>query len=316
MATKKRKSTGLVQCKKSHNHLVCWIPLGNKKRLTVFELWFVPKKQNNHRPYLVRLRGLLLATIVLVGIHSLHSFITTGSPKILGYATDISSQNVTSDINRARTDNNVQPLQENSILNEAARLKANDMLQNDYWAHNSPDGVQPWRWFQEAGYAYQHAGENLAKDFRSSGSVTDAWLHSSSHRENMLAKKYTEVGIAVVNGTLGGEQTTLVVALFGTPRQTTSDAAPATITTTAAATSGTNIFKNPAQIRVLAHPISILTLTVLLLIFVVSLLTHWHYIKLPKKVRKSWYKHHSFYTACISLLTLGYITFILTAGTI
>jgi hypothetical protein len=68
-----------------------------------------------------------------------------------------------------------------------------------------------------AGYQYEYAGENLAKNFLFSDGVVTAWMNSPTHRDNILKREYTEVGYAIVNGTLNGEQTTLVVQMFGKP---------------------------------------------------------------------------------------------------
>ena len=43
-------------------------------------------------------------------------------------------------------------LRENQKLKESACLKAHDMIDNNYWAHISPDGIEPWYWFDRAGY--------------------------------------------------------------------------------------------------------------------------------------------------------------------
>ena len=90
------------------------------------------------------------------------------------------------------------------------------MLNKGYWAHFAPDGTSPWSFFTKFGYKYKYAGENLARDFSNPGSVVNAWMASSSHRENLLSPKYKEIGIAVVEGKLNGVDTTLVVQLFGT----------------------------------------------------------------------------------------------------
>lgn len=42
-------------------------------------------------------------------------------------------------------------------------------------------------------------------------------MNSPTHKENIINPKYKEIGIGVVNGTLGGIKTTLVVQHFGTP---------------------------------------------------------------------------------------------------
>jgi len=42
-------------------------------------------------------------------------------------------------------------------------------------------------------------------------------MNSPTHKANLLHQKYKEIGIAVVDGTLNGIKTTLVVQHFGTP---------------------------------------------------------------------------------------------------
>jgi len=90
------------------------------------------------------------------------------------------------------------------------------MFAKDFWAHIAPDGTTPWKFILDSGYKYLYAGENLAKDFQTSDDVVAAWMASKmGHRENILNTHYNEIGVAVVNGTLGGFQTTLVVQMFG-----------------------------------------------------------------------------------------------------
>jgi len=101
-------------------------------------------------------------------------------------------------------------------LANAARQKGLDMLDKNYWAHVSPDGTEPWDFFLREGYVYKYAGENLARDFTNPESAVAAWMASPSHRDNLLSSKYEEIGIAVVEGDLSGQDTTLIVQLFGT----------------------------------------------------------------------------------------------------
>jgi hypothetical protein len=89
------------------------------------------------------------------------------------------------------------------------------MFAENYWAHVSPSGLQPWHWFNQAGYPYTYAGENLAKDFDTSAGVMQGWMNSPGHKANVLNTNYTDVGFAVQNGTLVGGDTTLVVAHYG-----------------------------------------------------------------------------------------------------
>lgn len=138
-------------------------------------------------------------------------------PGILGYSSEITYQKVLDQTNNERKKVGLEPLQYNSVLADSAKGKAEDMFKNDYWAHNSPQGKTPWTFFDTAGYKYSVAGENLAKDFYDTDSLIKAWMNSPTHKANIVHQKYKEIGIAVVNGTLGGVKTTLVVEHFGTP---------------------------------------------------------------------------------------------------
>jgi hypothetical protein len=149
--------------------------------------------------------------------HSLIKFIGVIKPGILGYSSEITVQKVIDQTNQKRQELGLSPLKYNSLLSESATKKAQDMFSNNYWAHTSPTGTTPWDFFKSVGYKYSVAGENLARDFYDTDSLMKAWMNSPTHRDNIVNSKYQEIGIGVVNGTLGGVKTTLVVQHFGTP---------------------------------------------------------------------------------------------------
>lgn len=132
--------------------------------------------------------------------------------------------------NAERSDLSEAPLSRNAVLDEAARMKAEHMARNEYFAHYAPDGTSPWYWFDRAGYKYAHAGENLAIHFTDSSEVVEAWMDSPTHRANIVSGKYTEIGVGTAKGTYEGYETVYVVQLFGAP------AAPAVVKTTPAPT--------------------------------------------------------------------------------
>jgi len=134
---------------------------------------------------------------------------------VLGTSVDITSQELLLFTNQDRQKESLPPLAINNQLSQAAALKATDMFGKNYWAHNAPEGTTPWFFIKETGYVYVYAGENLARGFNSSEDVVKAWMASPSHRENMLSKNYQDVGFAVVPGKLNGEDTILVVEMFG-----------------------------------------------------------------------------------------------------
>lgn len=117
--------------------------------------------------------------------------------------------------NKDRTDAGLPALTINKKLSDAAYAKALDMLANNYFAHVSPSGKTPWSWMDAENYNYIYAGENLAINFKTPQETETAWMNSPSHRENIMSKNYTEVGIAEAQGVLNGQPAIVVVEMFG-----------------------------------------------------------------------------------------------------
>ncbi len=130
---------------------------------------------------------------------------------------DVTIQDLLTLVNQERQREGLTPLAENTKLDQAAFLKAQDMISNDYFAHYSPQGTSPWYWFDQAGYYYQYAGENLAMNFFDSQEAVTAWMNSPLHRENILNKNYTETGIAVIKSKTpnSDEEKIILVQTFG-----------------------------------------------------------------------------------------------------
>ncbi len=182
-----------------------------------FKHFFTPHHTNNCRARILHPSVLsLFVAFFILGQFALNFYLLI-SPSVLGFASNISPERVIEITNQKRAENGLAPLTINGNLSEAAQRKAGDMFAFNYWAHVSPSGRTPWSFFKEVGYTYLYAGENLAKDFMNSESVVDAWMNSPTHKDNILNGNYKEIGLSVVNGTLNGVETTLVVQLFGTP---------------------------------------------------------------------------------------------------
>ena len=179
--------------------------------------YFIPQEKNNHRAAILKPNFLLFFLILYLLNQSIIKSLVTIKPGILGYSSEITAQKVFDQTNNERVRLGLEPLVYNSVLSESAKEKADDMFTNNYWAHNSPQGKTPWTFFDVVGYKYSTAGENLAKDFYDTDSLMKAWMNSPTHKENIVNIKYKEIGIAVVNGTLGDIKTTLIVQHFGTP---------------------------------------------------------------------------------------------------
>lgn len=177
---------------------------------------FIPHESNNQKAKILHPKSLGLIVIFLVFFQFIVSFGNISFPQVLGYSANISPSEVIGQTNVQRVSVGLSPLTENSALSSAALAKGNDMLAKGYWAHFAPDGTSPWTFFTKFDYKYQYAGENLARDFSDVSSAIDAWMDSPTHRENILNPHYKEIGIGVVEGSLAGANTTIIVQFFGT----------------------------------------------------------------------------------------------------
>jgi len=139
---------------------------------------------------------------------------------VLAYATNTSTSGLLSATNAQRSANGVAALSLNAKLNSAAQAKANDMVARDYWSHQTPDGQEPWVFFNNAGYDYLAAGENLAYGFSSSSTTIDGWMGSPPHKANLLSTTFLEVGFGIANSPnfVGKGPQTVVVAEYGKPQ--------------------------------------------------------------------------------------------------
>lgn len=179
---------------------------------------FIPHDGNEHRPHFLRnenLRHIVaiilfveLATFVVPSIlnMNLSGGIAAVLPAVLGELT-----------NEKRQEEKLPMLFVNPLLTRAAEMKAQNMAENGYFAHTSPEGRTPWYWIELAGYKYKYAGENLAVNFRDSEDVTSAWLASPTHRANIVKGNYTEMGTGVANGYYKGKKTVFVAQVYANP---------------------------------------------------------------------------------------------------
>ena len=187
--------------------------------------WFVPTEHNRYHAHLLRWPSLVAVAMVVVVTQVACNSVFSGKPAVLAFASDINSSTIVSLTNQQRTQNNFSALNTNQQLTQAAQAKAQDMFEDNYWAHVSPSGKTPWDFIKGSGYTYQYAGENLAKDFNTSNGVVTGWMNSPEHKANILDAHYTDIGVGVMNGKIDGQETTLVVAMYATPQTGIVDSA-------------------------------------------------------------------------------------------
>lgn len=117
-------------------------------------------------------------------------------------------------INAIRLEEGLQPLQADDRLAAVARRKAQDMIENDYFAHDSPDHGTPFDMLQEEGIGYALAGENLAAA-DSINSALDKLMESPEHRDNILEERFDKIGLGIVEG--GSSRFTIVQLYIASP---------------------------------------------------------------------------------------------------
>ena len=113
-------------------------------------------------------------------------------------------------INDERKKNNLTPLIIDENLQNVARLKAKDLVENNYFSHTSPTYGSPFEMLQNHNITYKIASENIAGNPSLSGAL-DSWISSESHKNNILNNDYNYTGIAVVDSIAYGK---VIVELF------------------------------------------------------------------------------------------------------
>ncbi len=179
--------------------------------------YFIPHADNAYKPQI--LSGRSVAFVIMIALVAESAFVFGAKyilpqSKLFGI---IEVNALIDETNASRVTNGLPDLQVSPLLQAAAQAKANDEATKGYFAHTSPQGLTPWYWFEQAGYDFDYAGENLAVNFSDSQDVTNAWMNSPEHRANILSTDYTQIGIATAQGVYQGEPTTFVVEEFGTP---------------------------------------------------------------------------------------------------
>lgn len=104
-------------------------------------------------------------------------------------------------VNAERAKYGLSPLTLSAELCAGARVKSQDMAQNNYFSHNSPTYGSPFDMMKQFGITYRSAGENIAKGYSTPEAVVNGWMNSEGHRANILDSGYTTIGVGyVANG--------------------------------------------------------------------------------------------------------------------
>ncbi|MBR3162781.1 MAG: SH3 domain-containing protein [Clostridia bacterium] len=150
--------------------------------------------------YIVQVEGDFVGAVSKKYIKPIYPNSTTNSQNnnIVASQMNTDEQEVFNLINKQRTENGLQALNNDNEVQRVARIKAQDMVNNNYFSHQSLTYGSPFDMLKSFKISYKYAGENIAANSSNSGAVT-AWMNSSGHRSNILNSSYNYTGIGVVS---------------------------------------------------------------------------------------------------------------------
>lgn len=102
---------------------------------------------------------------------------TTGGNNTTTSNLNTNEQEVLKLINAERTKQGLSALKVDAETQRVARIKAQDMVDNNYFSHNSPTYGSPFDMLKSFKVSYKTAGENIAGNSSNSKAV-NAWMNS------------------------------------------------------------------------------------------------------------------------------------------
>lgn len=106
-------------------------------------------------------------------------------------------------VNKERIAAGLKPLAPDPELTEVARRHSADMFARGYFAHDTPEGHDPFDRMRAADVRFLTAGENLALA-RSVQIAHAGLMNSPGHRANILRPEFGRVGIGIMDGGMRG----------------------------------------------------------------------------------------------------------------
>ncbi|MHC9390380.1 CAP domain-containing protein [Clostridioides difficile] len=100
-------------------------------------------------------------------------------------------------VNVERAKAGLNPLTLDSSISNVATKKSQDMIDNNYFSHNSPTYGSPFDMLKKFGVSYKTAGENIAMGQKTPKEVVNAWMNSEGHRKNIMNPNFSKIGVGV-----------------------------------------------------------------------------------------------------------------------
>ena len=109
-------------------------------------------------------------------------------------------------INVVRSQQGLIELRRDPLLDAVAREHSLDMAQRHYFAHETPEGLNPVDRLKRGGATgFSLAGENVGLTSRGDPNreIVEAWLASPAHRDNLLAPAFNATGVGIARAADG-----------------------------------------------------------------------------------------------------------------
>ncbi|WP_371379823.1 CAP domain-containing protein [Sporomusa aerivorans] len=124
---------------------------------------------------------------------------TTGTDALLTAPITAQEKQMVNLVNQERTSLGLKALTVDSRLLKVARMKSMDMINNNYFGHQSPVYGSPYDLMKFQGITYKTAAENIAGNSSVTAAHTSL-MNSSGHRANILNANFTQIGIGIIKG--------------------------------------------------------------------------------------------------------------------
>lgn len=106
-------------------------------------------------------------------------------------------------VNIERAKAGVPTLTKNWQVARVARYKSTDMATKGYFSHTSPTYGSPFVMMENFGIKFSAAGENIAYGQRTPAEVMNGWMNSPGHRNNILSRSFTQIGVGAAKNSSG-----------------------------------------------------------------------------------------------------------------
>ena len=166
----------------------------NTKKAGKYELTYSVKGAN----------GNLVSKVVTVTVRDTKGKTnTTNTP---GQSNDAIVKEVIRLCNVEREKQKLSPLSENRDLTRLAMIKAQDMVDNNYRGHISPVLGTPSELLISNGINHEVMGENVGGGQETPAEIMKDWMNSQVHKDNILKKEFTEIGVGYATNKNGDIQ--------------------------------------------------------------------------------------------------------------